>query len=162
MKNITAVFDVDGVFSDGTFLQTKEGKFAKCFGPDDFDAIDELKKCITVHLITADKKGFDIVKKRMDEKSLSVEIVSNKPALRWAWMENRFHNNTIIYIGDGIYDWLPLQNADLGITTVDALDHIQANADYVSKRTGANRFVADACLYIMRHYELKDCQCLGL
>ena len=39
-NNLVAVFDIDGVFTDGTFWQNKEEKSLKRFGADDFDASD--------------------------------------------------------------------------------------------------------------------------
>lgn len=162
MNDIVAVFDIDGVFTDGTFWQTENGKFAKRFGADDFDAIDELSKHIDVCLITADKKGYKIVEKRFNEKGRTVNLVSNSPKSRWQWINQTFEDKTIVYVGDGIYDWYPLEQAALAITTCDALPHVQARADYISPRTGANRFVADACLHIIQYYKLGDRWCPGL
>ena len=33
------ILDVDGVFTDGKFLYTKDGKVMKIFGPEDNDAL---------------------------------------------------------------------------------------------------------------------------
>lgn len=150
-KNAIAIFDVDGVFTDGTFWQNKTEKYLKRFGADDFDAVDILKQYMKVQLITGDKKGFEIVNNRMKTKNLDVQLVSGKPKERWNWIKKTFPDYSIVFIGDGIYDWYSLSKADIGITTIDALKHVQSKADYISCRTGANRFVADACLYILEH-----------
>ena len=145
-----AVFDSDGVITDGTFWQSEKGKELKRFGPDDFDAIDLLKEYMPVQFITGDKVGYDIMHARLvTYKGLSLELVSGKPNLRWKWIKEKFPDKKIIFIGDGIFDWLSLRESSYGITTCDALDHVQARANYVSPRTGANRFVADACLHIL-------------
>jgi len=151
-KKIAVVFDVDGVFTDGTFWQNKNEKYLKRFGPDDFDALDELRKHACIKLITADSKGFSIVHSRTMAKGLPLTLVSNKPKKRWRWIKDNLFDYYIIYVGDGIYDWYPLEMCDFGITTVDALPHVQDKATYISPRTGANRFVADVCLYVLKYF----------
>ena len=53
--DLVLVLDVDGVLTDGKFYSTKDGKFLKCFGPDDWDALKEIMKCIQVQFISAMK-----------------------------------------------------------------------------------------------------------
>jgi len=150
--NPIAIFDIDGVLTDGGFYNTKEGKFLKKFGADDFDALRELQKYIPAHFITADKKGFPIVVKRIeDEMGFKLDLVSHKPKERWNWIKEKYPNNYIIYVGDGIYDYWPLINSNLGITTSEALFHTQESADVVIDRKGGNRFAAEACLVILKH-----------
>ena len=47
-KNL--ILDVDGVFTTGQFLYTKEGKFAKVFGPHDNDGLKLLKGKINIQI----------------------------------------------------------------------------------------------------------------
>src|SRR3989344_4958911 len=70
------IFDVDGVFTTGQFLYTGEGKFAKVFGPHDGDGIKLLKRWVDVEAISADARGWEITKKRMDDMSIPVTLVS--------------------------------------------------------------------------------------
>lgn len=145
------VFDVDGVLTDGTFWQhAKKGKYLKRFGADDWDALDELSAYTEIHIITADKKGLPIVELRMKEKDMSFSVVTNKPpSARWTWIRNNYPNHKIIYVGDGIYDWYCLSQADYSIAPPDSLIHVKSRATYIAKRSGANRFVAEACLWIL-------------
>jgi N-acylneuraminate cytidylyltransferase len=146
------IFDVDGVFTPGNFFYTKEGKVAKEFGPDDYDAVRELMKHADVHIVTADKKGWPIVKKRFqDEMGWKTDLVPNKPVdARWKWIKENYPNKYIIYVADGIYDWYCLGRADYSICPADSLPHIIDAADYCSSFTGGRRFVADACIHIMQ------------
>ena len=153
-------FDVDGVFTDGGFYQSIDGKQLKKFGADDWDALDVLMKYHEVRFITADKKGFPIVKSRFVEKGgkdweWNLHLVSNKPDLRWTWILSfavgkLYNPDDIVYVGDGIFDYFSLKNAALGITTCDALDHVIDAADVVINRKGGSRFVAECCLEILR------------
>lgn len=154
---IVAVFDVDGTLTDGTFYQSKDGKFLKRFGCDDWDAMKELSKYIQVHIVSADKKGFDISAKRIiDEMGFSLDLVGSKPLERYKWIRNQYPDHEVIYIGDGMYDWYVLENVEYGICPADSLDHVKHAANYVSPRTGARRFVADACFHIMDKFDLCD------
>ena len=62
IKNL--ILDVDGVFTTGQFLYTINGKVAKVFGAHDNDGIKLSKPYLNIHAITADKRGFNITKKR--------------------------------------------------------------------------------------------------
>lgn len=147
------VLDVDGVLTDGSFFSTKDGKFLKRFGCDDWDLLKELMKFIEVTFITADKKGYPIVKKRIEEEmGFELNIVSHYPNERWKWMKEKYGTKDIIFMGDGCYDYCSLERCHYGITVASALDYVKECADYVTKRAGGNRAVAEACLHIMNMY----------
>src|SRR3989344_333492 len=98
------IIDVDGVMTDGKMYYTAEGKFMKAFGPDDHDALLLVKPFITICLVTGDRKGYPITKKRIaDDMKFRLELVS--PVERIAWLkENGFNPKETIYMGDGILD----------------------------------------------------------
>jgi len=150
MSDWVAIFDVDGTLTDGTFYNDKKGKRLKRFGPDDFDALRELMKHIPVQFITADKKGWDIVYTRIaKEMKFDLAWVDNKPKARWKWIKENFPSKKIIYVGDGIYDWYCLREADFGACPADSLPHVKNEANFISERTGSKRFVADVCMCVM-------------
>jgi 3-deoxy-D-manno-octulosonate 8-phosphate phosphatase (KDO 8-P phosphatase) len=154
-NDIVVVLDVDGVLTDGTFYSTKDGKFLKCFGPDDSDMLKEIMKCCQVQFISADKKGWEITKHRIvDEMGWNLECVSHLPEWRWKWMKDKFPDKKIIFIADGVFDYYAMAHADYSICPCDALDHVKDSANYVSKRSGAERFVADACIQIIYEFGL--------
>jgi 3-deoxy-D-manno-octulosonate 8-phosphate phosphatase (KDO 8-P phosphatase) len=162
-NSIVVVLDCDGVLTDGSFYSTNEGKFLKKFGPDDWDALKLLKKYTTLQFITADKKGFEITKRRIEtEMGFQLDLVSHKPKERWDWIRNRYPDQTIVYIADGIFDWYCLEKADYSIAPIDSLWHVKSAADHISDRKAGNRFVADACICIMDYYELCSIRRLGL
>ena len=43
IKPACFVLDVDGVMTNGQFFYTENGKYIKCFGPDDNDGLGLLK-----------------------------------------------------------------------------------------------------------------------
>src|SRR5512138_1915369 len=101
MKHL--IFDVDGVFTTGQFLYTKEGKVGKIFGPHDADGIKMIRDKIDVQAITADKRGFEITKKRIeDDMGIKLTMVSEGDRLKW--FKDNFDLKEVIYVGDGIHD----------------------------------------------------------
>ena len=133
----------------------KDGKYLKCFGCDDWDLLKELASVIKVNVITADKRGFDIAKKRVqDEMKLQLDLVSGKLKDRWTWIKEKYPLETIIFMGDGWSDYYCLREADFGITVIDALEHVKKSADLVIQRRGGDRAVAEAILYIIDKYNI--------
>jgi 3-deoxy-D-manno-octulosonate 8-phosphate phosphatase (KDO 8-P phosphatase) len=155
IKELVFVLDVDGTLTDGKMYYTKEGKVMKSFGCDDFDALRVLSQKVQLQFITADKKGFDIVKKRAEEMQIHLELVSNKPKERWAWIKQTFPDRPVIYMGDGIFDFFCLEQADLSFTVKDALPHTKQMADIVIDRRGGDRAVAEAVIKIDELYGLR-------
>ena len=149
MKKHVLVLDVDGVLTDGKFHYTKDGKVSKTFGADDHDAIRLMKQYLEVVVVSADKIGFGITKKRIQE-DMGLDLHEVSSADRPLWILNNFPNHFRIYIGDGFYDHKVFEVVDLGITVNNALDHVKEAADFVSSRSGGDRAVAEACLYILK------------
>jgi 3-deoxy-D-manno-octulosonate 8-phosphate phosphatase (KDO 8-P phosphatase) len=154
-RNIVFVLDVDGTLTDGRMYYTKEGKVMKSFGCDDFDALKLIGQKIHIQFITADRKGFPIVQKRADEMGIYLAEVPNRPKARWQWIKERFPDMEIIYMGDGIFDYYCLEQAEVSFTVKDALSHVLDSAKHVIDRRGGDRAVAEACLEINQIYELE-------
>ena len=97
------ILDVDGVMTTGQFLYTADGKSMKVFGADDNDGLSLLKNHIEIRFVTGDKKGFPISKKRIvDDMGFELEIVST--IRRIDWIAERYPLESVIYMGDGIFD----------------------------------------------------------
>ena len=147
------ILDCDGVMTDGKMYYSKEGKQLKSFGSDDTDLLKEISKHIPVHFITADKKGFSITQKRIEEEmGFELDLVSHNACARWDWMKNTHPNKDIIFFGDGWSDYCALENSFFGITTKDALKHVRESADFIVNRSGGDRAVAEACIYLMGRF----------
>ena len=147
----TLVIDVDGVLTDGKFYYNKKGKFAKVFGPDDHDALKFIKDDLKILFVTADKKGFDISKKRIVlDMGFDLFLVDTKN--RKDWISNQFDMSKVIYIGDGIYDHLVMKEVGYSIATKDSLVHTQNAANFVTSRSGGDRCLAEAIIHIASNF----------
>jgi len=145
------ILDVDGVMTTGQFFYTVEGKTMKAFGPDDHDALSLLKAHLEVRFVSGDKKGFPISKKRIvDDMGFPLDLVSTIDRINWiAGIYNPTH---VIYMGDGIFDHYVMSQVGYSIAPVDADPYAKQCANYVTKRSGGNRSVAEACLHIMEKF----------
>lgn len=152
MKKKPSVFvlDVDGVLTDGKFYYSSSGKILKCFGPDDNDALKILNKYMDIQFITGDKKGFKITKKRIDDMNFNVALVST--VKRVEWIQKRFGLKEVIYMGDGIFDYLTMKKVNYSIAPANADIFCKKNANYITTRSGGDRAVSEACLHILRKF----------
>ena len=151
MKPKAFFIDVDGVLTTGTFAYSKEGKILKFFGPDDHDGLSLLKPFLNIRFISGDKAGFEISKRRIvKDMKFPLDLVSTIKRLEW--MKQKFPLKDIIYMGDGIFDHYVFKKIGYAIATANADPLAIENADYVTKRAGGERAVAEACLHILKKF----------
>jgi len=149
IKNL--IIDVDGVFTTGQFLYTEQGKFAKIFGPHDSDGIKLLSKLINIQVITADKRGLKITKKRIaEDMHLKLELVSEESRLDW--LQKNFNLNESIYIGDSMYDARIFGLMAYSIAPASAFYLARDKADFVTSHRAGEGAVAEACIHIMEKF----------
>ncbi len=150
-KPIVFILDVDGVMTTGQFLYTADGKAMKVFGADDNDGLSLLKNHIEIRFVTGDKKGFPISKKRIvDDMGFELEIVST--IRRIEWIAERYHLDSVIYMGDGIFDHYVMSKVGYSIAPANSDRNAIAHASFVTERTGGDRAVAEACLHILEKF----------
>ena len=148
-KNL--IIDVDGVMTDGKFYYSHGGKVMKAFGADDHDALSILKNYINIIFVTGDKKGFSISRKRIvSHMGFKLHLVST--VKRIEWIKKNYKLNECIYIGDGIFDYLVMEKIGYSITPNNASNFTKDYANYNLKRSGGDRAVAEACLYILKKF----------
>ncbi len=145
------ILDVDGVLSTGQFLYTEEGKFMKVFGPDDNDGLSLLSPFMEIRFVTGDKKGFNISHKRIvEDMNYSLDLVSTVKRINW--ISNHYNPKDVIYMGDGIFDYIVMQKVSYSIAPYNADESAKKSANYISSRSGGDRAVADACIHILNKF----------
>lgn len=148
MKNF--IIDVDGCLTTGQFLYSMEGKVMKVFGPDDADALSILKARINIHMISGDKRGFSITKKRIDDMGFPLDLVSTFERVKW--IEKKFNLKETIYMGDGIYDALVFEKVAYSIAPTNAFYITKQKANFITQTRGGEGAVAEACIHIMEKF----------
>lgn len=151
LKPTVFLLDVDGVFTDGKFVYTAEGKISKTFGPDDNDALSLLKDKLHLHVVSADQRGFPITQKRIaEDMKLPLDLVGVFD--RVEWIRKHFDPNEVIYMGDGIFDPLVFEAVAYSIAPANAFYKTKAAADFVTNARGGEGAVAEACLHILETF----------
>lgn len=145
------VFDVDGVFTDGSFYYDENGKVLKKFGPHDGDGIKLLKKIgLGVQAISADHRGFKITKRRMQDLGISVELVSESD--RMEFMSTNYSPNELVFVGDGLFDAQVLAWCKYGIAPRNATLPAKKASKFVTTAAGGDGAVSEACFHIARKF----------
>ena len=148
-KNI--ILDVDGIMTTGQFLYDDKGKKYKVFGPDDADALKILKRFMKIFFVSADSRGFAISKKRISI-DMGYKLFKVSSEKRLGWIKKNFKLDETIYMGDGIYDHLIMKKVFYSISTSNSSENAKKFSSFVTKRTGGDRAVAEACLHILKKF----------
>ncbi|MEO5635382.1 MAG: HAD hydrolase family protein [Candidatus Andersenbacteria bacterium] len=150
-KPTILILDVDGVFTDGTFYYSSEGKIMKKFGSDDNDALSLLQGKLEIRAVSGDKRGFEITKKRIQEDmGMQLDLVSTTERIQW--IEKFYNPLDVIYMGDGIFDALVFDKVGYAIAPANAIQITKDHADYITKAFGGHGAVAEAVLHILEKY----------
>lgn len=145
------ILDVDGVLTDGQFYYSVEGKMMKSFGPDDHDALLLLKPFLNIAVVTGDKKGFEISRKRVEEDmKFPIHLVSTFDRIKW--IKENFNSEETIYMGDGIFDAAVFEQVAYGIAPANAFYKTKEKANFVTRSRGGDSAVAEACLHILEEF----------
>lgn len=144
------ILDIDGVLTDGSFYYSEEGKAMKKFGADDNDALSLLKPYCKILFVTGDKRGFKISERRVLDMKLEIFLVST--IKRIDWIKERFDPAKVVYMGDGIFDHYVMKEVGYGIAPANSDENTKNAADYICKRKGGDRAVAEAALHLLEKF----------
>lgn len=147
-KRYTFVLDVDGVLTDGTFLYDANGKAYKKFGPEDADALKMLKPYCDIIFASADHRGFDITKKRVND--MGFEVRNIKARDRKKWIADNFGLENTFYMGDGLVDIPCLESVFYSFVPANGSAIAKNFCNEVLKESGGHGAVAEA-VYIIAY-----------
>ena len=142
------ILDVDGVFTDGRFHYSVDGKIGKVFGDADNDALSLIKDRLHIEMVSGDKRGFPITRKRINE-DMGYPLTMVSTFQRIDWIKERFNPMETIYMGDGIYDPLVFTNVGYSIAPANAFFNTKKYANYVTNSSGGYGAVAEAVIHII-------------
>ena len=145
------IIDVDGVLTDGKMYYTAEGKYMKAFSVDDHDALKMLMPHIEIIVISGDKAGREIAMKRVYD-DMNLPFFIRGVTERLDWIKSEFNPKEVVYMGDGIFDNKVFEEVGYAITVNNAFDHVKESADYITKRNGGDRAVAESCLHLLERF----------
>lgn len=142
------IVDVDGVLTPGNFYYSENGKIIKSFGADDSDALKLISDYIKVIFVSGDKRGFSISEKRIKDMGYNLNFVSTLK--RIDWIKERYNPNKVIYIGDGIFDFLVMKEVGYSICIKDGDELALKYANYITSNKGGDRAIAECVRHIFK------------
>lgn len=150
--NKIVISDCDGCLTDGKFIYTVEGKIAKVFGAHDNDGVKMLKKAgFEVIFITADKRGYDITKKRIDDMKCPLIVVSEEE--RANWVKDTIKNyEWSAFFGDGLSDIPAGKVVDFFACPQNARPEVKEAAHFTTPSIGGEGAYLEYAQTILKNY----------
>ena len=153
LKDITTfVFDVDGVFTDGTLLVTTSGEMLRRMNVRDGYALKTaINKGYNVCIITAGSN--EGVRERL--KGLGVSHIYMGAHHKIGPLEEYLrvqgvHPDNVLYMGDDLPDVPPLQKVALPTCPQNAVQEVKAICKYVSHKNGGDGCIRDVIEQVLK------------
>ena len=152
-----ALFDVDGVLTDGRLYYSDNGQEMKAFSVKDGTGLRLLREAgIKCGLVTARKSALVEARARDLQLHFAFQGVHNKlKVVDEVLAELGMSYDDLLYMGDDLVDLAVLQRAGLAVSVPDADPLAIAAAHYVTTRAagrGAVREVAELVLRVQGSY----------
>lgn len=152
-KNIKlAIFDVDGVLTDGNLLYTDSGIHIKAFHVHDGLGIQLLQKSgVEVAIITSHDS--QLITKRMQDLGIRhvYQGIKNKiPAYEELLNTLQLLPEQVSYMGDDLPDLPLIRRSGLGITVPNAVPLVKQYADWITQAYSGKGAVREACERLMQ------------
>lgn len=148
----TFIFDVDGVFTDGTLLITTKGEMLRKMSVKDGYALKSaIQKGYNVCIITGGTN--EGVRERL--RGLGVTDIhmgahhKEEPLKEYLDIYDIKPEN-VLYMGDDLPDIPPMQMVALPCCPQDAAQEVKALAKYISHRNGGDECVRDVIEQVMK------------
>lgn len=147
-----AVFDVDGVLTDGKLNFLADGSEVKNFNTLDGLGIKMLAQCgIKTAIITG--RTSPQVERRV--ASLGIDYLyqgreDKLTALRELWQDSGFEAANTAYIGDDLPDLGAIRAVQFGATVNGGHPFVAEHADWITERTAGNGAGREFCEMILR------------
>jgi len=135
------VCDVDGVLTDGKFHYSSAGKTHKVFGSHDADALKEDEFFDEVTFISADKRGFEISSKRIEDMGFNLHLKSSSERLELIRELKR--TSRVVFVGDSFSDIPALKEATLSAAPRNAYPEARKMVDIRLNLNGGEGAIAE-------------------
>jgi len=155
----TFVFDVDGVLTDGTLLLLADGQMARQMSIKDGYALQlAIKKGYRVIIISGGTS--DAVKNRLERLGVQdcfLQVDNKKELLTEYVSQHQLLWDEILFMGDDMPDYIPMQLTGLPCCPVDAVAEIKQISHYISPVAGGKGCVRDVLEKVLKlngHWDL--------
>ncbi len=147
-----AIFDIDGVFTDGKITYNEHGAEIKSFHVHDGIGIKLLMQSgIEIAIITS--RQSPIVSQRMQElgvKHVYQDCRDKLIVFKALLKKNKLTPDQVAFVGDDLPDLAAMQQAGLGIAVANSVDIVREHADWQTQTKGGKGAVREVCEMIMQ------------
>jgi len=153
LKHITTfIFDVDGVFTDGSLLVTSEGEMLRKMNVKDGYALKvALQKGYHVCIITGGtNEGVRLRLKGLGVTDIYMGAHHKIEALNEFLKNNSIALKNVLYMGDDIPDIPPMKAVGLPTCPQNAVPEVKAVSNYISHINGGEGCVRDVITQVLK------------
>jgi 3-deoxy-D-manno-octulosonate 8-phosphate phosphatase (KDO 8-P phosphatase) len=147
-----AVFDVDGVFTDGRFYLSNDGVESKAFCTQDGYGVKSLLRSGVAVAVISGRRS-EAVRIRMAELGVPhvLQNIEDKlQAFETLIGGLQLVPEQCVYTGDDVPDLPVLRKAGFAVAVANAVDEVKAACDYVTRVPGGSGAVREVCELILR------------
>ena len=148
----TIVFDVDGVFTDGSIYVSDNGLNMTRFNVYDGMGCMLLKQ-IGIDLLILTARHSDAIVERFNNLGINkvfTNVLNKRNFIRDYIKTNNLRKEEVVMVGDDLQDLYAKDQVGAFLTTINAIDEVKDNADYITKKTGGSGAVREICELIIR------------
>jgi 3-deoxy-D-manno-octulosonate 8-phosphate phosphatase (KDO 8-P phosphatase) len=147
-----AIFDVDGVMTDGTIYMGARGEAFKAFNILDGHGLKMLREAGVVTAILSGRKHAAVGRRA---KELSIDHVLQGRAQKVPEFEKLLERvgvgaEACAYVGDDLPDLAVMRRCGLAVAVANAVDAVKAEAHYVTRAHGGRGAVREFCDLVLR------------
>ena len=146
-----ALFDVDGIMTDGRLWYLPDGQEIKCFHVHDGMGIKLLQQHgIQTGIVSA--RGGPALQKRIEQLGIEYSYLEQRDkltALHDVMTKCQIAPEHISFMGDDLADKAVMQAVGYAITVANAVPDIKAIADFETTRSGGQGAVREAAQHIL-------------
>ena len=153
LKDITTfVFDVDGVFTDGSVLVATDGELLRRMSVKDGYALKTaIQKGYKVCIISGGtNEGVKIRLSGLGVTDIYLGAHHKDDPLTDYLVRNDIPNGNVLYMGDDLPDIPPMQKVRIACCPQDAVPEVKAICSYVSHKKGGDGCVRDVIEQVLK------------
>lgn len=153
LKDITTfVFDVDGVFTDGSLLITSEGEMLRKMSVKDGYALKTaLQKGYNVCIITGGtNEGVRLRLEGLGVTDIYLGAHHKLEPLNEYIKKHKLSFHNVLYMGDDMPDIPPMKTVGLATCPQDAVPEVKAVSKYISHKKGGEACVRDVIEQVLK------------
>ena len=146
-----AVFDVDGILTEGSLSFLSDGSEIKTFNILDGLGLKMLMKSGIETAIITGRRSNQVIQRA---EALGINYVQQGredklTALKELWQKTGYGPNNTSYMGDDLPDLSAIKETRFGITVPNGHWFVQQHADWITQRPGGQGAVREVCELIL-------------